>query len=746
MPLNPSSNSVISLQAQAENNFAQGNYERASVLFEELIAIAPEHTSAYWYLGLSRLLQGHESEAQLTWMMALSEADADQAEQWTEELLESLRLTAEQQEQQNSIKNAWLIRRHFKEIAPDNLQNLLKIVQLSIQAEQFAPEDLQELGLIQLLHKRTCPELNWDQLFAVLQQVLEVSLEAPGIVEFLEACLPYVPPQNGQQFIAFLLPKAQYLSVWLQNNTLACRYGEFCFQLDENHSEVLMRLASYYQNERSYEEGIEIARRFYSGCQTIIQKMMGNAIVLRGLMSAGARWQEAQLTLENQTTLIQDFIKEYQYVPDRFLDASLLCTPLFFYPYFGDKPGEIRPLQNQVAAIYQADLLAHLNATEEKCYAPYPIKGIKPYTAQRKLRIGYLSRFLRRHSVGWLARWVFEHYDRDRFEVYLYLNQQSRIQDFTKNWFASKATQAYAFEGDFLGIAKDIQADEIDILVELDSLTSDYTCGVVSLKPAPIQVTWLGLDASGLPAIDYFLADPYVLPELAQSYYSEKIWRLPQTYIAVDGFEVAVPTLRRDKLGIPNDAVIYFSAQAPYKRNPETIRLQMKVIKGVPNSYFLIKGLGDEAAIQSLFHQIAEEEGVSCDRLRFLPRDYDEPTHRANLAIADVVLDTFPYNGATTTMETLWMGIPLVTKVGQQFAARNSYTMMVNAGISEGIAWSDEEYIEWGIRLGQDEKLRQDIQWRLMKSRQTAPLWNGKQFTRDLEAAYEQMWQQFNHN
>jgi len=103
----------------------------------------------------------------------------------------------------------------------------------------------------------------------------------------------------------------------------------------------------------------------------------------------------------------------------------------------------------------------------------------------------------------------------------------------------------------------------------------------------------------------------------------------------------------------------------------------------------------------------------------------------------------FPYNGATTTLETLWMGIPLVTRVGQQFAARNSYAFMMNIGVTEGIAWTDEEYIEWGVRLGKDEALRQQVAWKLKASRQTSPLWNAKQFTRDMEAAFQQMWQRY---
>ena len=164
-------------------------------------------------------------------------------------------------------------------------------------------------------------------------------------------------------------------------------------------------------------------------------------------------------------------------------------------------------------------------------------------------------------------------------------------------------------------------------------------------------------------------------------------------------------------------------------------------MKNVPNSYLLIKGLAQEEAIQNFFNKIADEEGVDTNNLRFIPMVPSEAIHRANLGIADIVLDTYPYNGATTTLETLWMGIPLVTKVGEQFAARNSYTMMINAGINEGISWTDEEYIEWGVRLGKDEMLRQKISWQLQKSRKTAPLWNSKQFTSEMEKAYEEMWQ-----
>jgi predicted O-linked N-acetylglucosamine transferase (SPINDLY family) len=392
--------------------------------------------------------------------------------------------------------------------------------------------------------------------------------------------------------------------------------------------------------------------------------------------------------------------------------------------------------------------MAQLCQSNIEIYAKEPVeryrqghKGRQQQGGRRQpLKIGYLSYCFRNHSVGWLARWLLQHHNRDRFQIYGYFMACDSVNEDLHQWYLQQFPQVYKSK-DVLEMAEQIYQNEIDILIDLDSLTIDLSCEVTVLKPAPVQVTWLGWDASGVPKVDYFIADPYVLPDSAQDYYSEKIWRLPQSYIAVDGFEVGVPSLRRDELEIESDAVVYLSAQRGYKRHPDTVRLQMQILKEVPNSYFLIKGGADQKSIKRLFTQIAEDVGVKSDRLRFLPTVPSEAVHRANLGIADVVLDTYPYNGATTTLETLWMGIPLVTRVGEQFAARNSYTMMMNAGITEGIAWTDEEYVEWGIRLGKDAALRQQISWKLRQSRQTAPLWNAKQFTREMENAYEQMWQ-----
>jgi predicted O-linked N-acetylglucosamine transferase (SPINDLY family) len=738
--MNPSlsSHCPTTLQQQATAHLIEGQYHQAAVLYEQMVEDDPDEKSHYWYLGLSQLLLGHETEAQLVWAMALTEADPTEAEAWTAELIQILQTEAQRQVEQGNPLTAWAIRQHIHELNPTDLNNLLHSLQLCLN-DRFTDEALANSGVIELLQTTTSLEVAEAQLLLVLQQVLEKDDRYPATLEFAQACSVHI--QDQQATIDLLLKHAEHLGYIVKDYSLGCRYAEICLSLNHTHGKVLAFLAYFYVLDRNYERAIELARRCYELCQTLPEKIAGTALVLRNLLNAGGNWQEATELFEQQQALLNTWLQAYSAETEQPLSFSHLTAAFFYFPYFGDQPQALRLLQNQIAQRCQQNLEDQLRQISGDDYRQeiYPPRSRLP--ALKKLRIAYLSGHLRRHSIGWLARWLLQHYDRDRFEVYTYFMQQSQVSPFGQQWYVDPATRAGCFNGDALGIAQSIHEAEIDILIDLDSMSSDQSCSVMALKPAPIQVTWLGLDASGVPAIDYYIADPYVLPEVAQDYYAEKIWRLPQTYIAVDGFEVGTPSLRRDLLDIPQDAVIYFSAQTAFKRHPDLVRLQFQILKAVPNSYFLLKGIGDETAVKAFFEQIAIETGVPLDRLRFLPIESYEEVHRANLAIADVVLDTFPYNGATTTLETLWMGIPLVTKVGQQFAARNSYTMMINAGITEGIAWTDEEYLEWGTRLGQDAGLRQQISWKLQQSRHTAPLWNGKQFTREMEKAYEQMWQ-----
>ena len=206
------------------------------------------------------------------------------------------------------------------------------------------------------------------------------------------------------------------------------------------------------------------------------------------------------------------------------------------------------------------------------------------------------------------------HSDRHKVKNYAYLFCDYK-DSVAEDWFINTMEDYYLLGGSVEEAIATIQADQIDILVDLDSLTLDLTCQVLALKPAPIQVTWLGFDASGIPNVDYFIADPYVLPDNANQYYSEKIWRLPKCYLGIDGFEIGVPTLRRDDLEIENDAIIFMNFQNAVKRHPHIIHQQMKILKAVPHSYLLVKGTGKADEIQKLFEGIAQEEDITLKRM-----------------------------------------------------------------------------------------------------------------------------------
>jgi predicted O-linked N-acetylglucosamine transferase (SPINDLY family) len=720
---------------KAQKYLIKGNYAQASYLYEQAIAEAPNIKNYYWYLGLLLLLQGQETEAQMTWMLALTEVEEDKIEFYTNELIQVLEEEAERQEKLEKYSIVWLIRQHMREINPNNLDNLLKSILLSIHLENFEITQLKDWGLIELIQVKENLNFNSDLLLQVLQDVLQIAALDPISLELAEACLNYF--SNPNDCFNVLLPAVMKIGHTFKEPAQATQYLELYLRFDAKNLEALRHLSVFYQCSQNYFQGIETARLCCSLSDTLAEQIFSTHLLLRGLMSAGGYWQEVNSTCEKLECLYTKLIETQPSLDE--LKTLRLLTPAFAIPHIKDNPQYFREIHNQVANIFQTNIQAVAKDKVEH-YSQRNISYKSLVSSTKPLKIGYLSFAFRRHSVGWLARWLLQHHNREKFETYAYMVNYRLVDDFLQDWYVDNVSHARKLGMNGLEIAEKISEDEIDILIDLDSLTLDITSQVVALKPAPVQVTWLGWDASGIPAIDYYIADPYVLPESAQNYYTEKIWRLPQTYIAVDGFEVGVPTLRRDDLDIPGDAVVYLSAQRGQKRHPDTTRWQMKILKEVPNSYFLIKGDADEEAIKNFFYKIAEEESVDCSRLRFLPQVALEANHRANLGIADVVLDTYPYNGATTTLETLWMGIPIVTRVGEQFAARNSYTMMMNAGITEGIAWTDEEYIEWGIRLGKDAKLRQEVVWKLRQSRQTAPLWNGKQFTREMEKAYEQMW------
>ncbi|MFM6776844.1 MAG: hypothetical protein ACKPKP_07490 [Dolichospermum sp.] len=707
--------------------------------YEQNITENPQEVTNYWYLGLALLLAGREEEAQIAWMTPMLEFGEEESEQWLLQLTEILFNAAQQQETDSQSQLAWVIRQHIREFVPGHINNLLKIIELNIdlKIEDWETTINQLIAIISELIQP--PIFDEKLLVLVIEKLLRPNpVNPPAFIDKLvEAFTPYLI--NSETIIQLLIDKADAYSHFFDYQ-MSLYFAKIAYHLRPNNLACLSKIISPLQSlAGSYnKDSIDWANKYLEIAQEPIDKILGTHFLLTGFLKSLDDPEKAVQIYQEYKQLLSDLVNN-QTESKSLIDILAIGA---FFLYMEDNPHENRLIRNRLAALCQKMIWKEYS--QEISIYQQLFNSPRPALSERPLRIGYISECFISHSVGYLAWWLLKYHNRQEFDIHLY-SLRERIYDAQQQAYKNEfGDHFHQLCPPIVTITDKINEDEIDILVDLDSLTSYSNCAILALKPAPIQVSWLGYDATGFPTVDYFIADNYVLPESAQDDYTEKIWRLPQNYIAIDGFNVGTPTISRESLDIPNDGIIYFSSQTGLKRNPDNIRLQMQIIKQVPNSYFLLKSYrSNHEDLQNFIAPLAEAEGLDLECFRFLPTALTEIEHRANLAIADIVLDTYPYNGATTTLETLWMGVPIVTRVGEQFAARNSYTMMMNVGVTEGLAWSDEEYVEWGVRLGKDEKLRQEVVWKLRKSRQISPLWNGKKFAREMENAYRQMWQRY---
>ncbi len=698
------------------------------------VVLSVETVNECWQAGIEQLLAGQPEEAQVTWLLPFMDDEVQVDEdRLSQSLIDYLSGAIDLQLSQQELHNAYEISKHLCLLVPDNANALFKLLNISIQLEEFELATLNDPTFMSIVYQASSTDINPDLIYIFIQKVADLLTE-----QFVEVYINFLKLWVGKVADTYRLVIVISLQAFCLGQRLNCSWLqtqmlEICLEYapEELRFTILCNLVASTSQEKNYEKAILIGEE----CEKIGENIgeaehaCGVHRLLSALMEAG-EWERIPETGKHYLEIMQTFVSNCQ---QPIKDTSIAGAP-YFLNYLYDDPRSLLGLRNAIG-----DLCSEAVKLEPKKIGLNSNYQSPPKTGV--LRIGYVASTLGKHSVGWLSRWLFKYHDQSKFQVFIYHVGRTDNNSFNRQFFKDNIYMTHYLGTDDAEIADLIQRDEIDILVDLDSLSMSTTYKVMCRKPAPIAVTWLGWDTSGCPEIDYFIADPYVLPPDAEEYYRTKIWRLPQTYIAIDGFEVEVPTKRRSDYQIPEDSIVYLCAQKSYKHHPDILRLQMQIIKQVPNSYLLVQPRACLTRVMEGYQKLALEVGIEMDRLRFIEPDADEMTHRANLHLADVVLDTFPYNGATTTLETLWMAVPIVTKVGDGFVSRNSYAFMKNVGITEGIAYSNEEYIDWGVKLGIDQVLRQQIIGKLLHSRKTAPLWNARNFTQEMEQAYRQMWE-----
>jgi predicted O-linked N-acetylglucosamine transferase (SPINDLY family) len=289
-----------------------------------------------------------------------------------------------------------------------------------------------------------------------------------------------------------------------------------------------------------------------------------------------------------------------------------------------------------------------------------------------------------------------------------------------------------------LDAAKLIQQNEIDVLVNLNGFFGFARQGIFSYRPAPIQVNYLGFPGTiGAPYMDYIIADKVVVPYESREYYVEKIAYLPNSYQANDNQRIiSEKKFSKAESGLPENSFVFACFNNNYKITPSTFDLWSRILRKLESSVLWL--LADNPSARENLIKEAAARGIDSCRLVFAER-LPISEHLARHDLADLFLDTLPYNAHTTCSDALWAGLPVLTLMGHTFPGRVSSSLLSAMGLSELVTHTQEEYEALAIGLAKNPLKLSDIKWKLANNRLSAPLFNTPLFAKNLENAYIEM-------
>lgn len=400
-----------------------------------------------------------------------------------------------------------------------------------------------------------------------------------------------------------------------------------------------------------------------------------------------------------------------------------------------------QPFGYQAFATSPRDLHACARIYADAFFPASPVpywKGEKD--GHSKIRVGYLAGEFRDHATALLTAKLFESHDRNRFEIHA----------FDSGWDDGSEMRRRierAFDG-FVPIAdlsddaaaELIRRKEIDILVNLNGYFGQARSGVFARRPAPVQVNYLGFPGTlGADYIDYIIADRHVLPPDEQAYYSEKVVYMPDSYQVNDsGRRISRLAPFRREAGLPENAFVFCCFNNNYKITPEFFDSWMRLLKKIPASVLWL--FEDNATVPKNLRAAGAKHGISPDRLVFAKRT-SHAEHLARHRLADLFLDTLPYNAHTTASDALWSGLPLITCRGTTFPGRVAASLLNAIGLPQLITANIKEYEALAFELATTPSLLTAVREQLARNRETHALFDTQRYCRHLESAFIQMWE-----
>jgi predicted O-linked N-acetylglucosamine transferase (SPINDLY family)/glycosyltransferase involved in cell wall biosynthesis len=379
-------------------------------------------------------------------------------------------------------------------------------------------------------------------------------------------------------------------------------------------------------------------------------------------------------------------------------------------------------------------LAASRRFVEEKVMRDAPrLSGPHGYNHER-LRIGYLSSDFCSHAVSILTAELYGLHERSKVEVFGFCWSHEDGSPLRARVIAGMDQHIRIGTLSDEDAARLIRSHEIDILVDLHGLTLGARPNILAYRPAPVQITWLGLPGpTGMPEIDYVISDPFVLPPELEPFFTEKPLHMPRTFQINDRQRIIGPRPTRSACALPEDAFVFCAFNNNFKFNPEMFDSWMRILKRVPDSVLWI--VADSMEVRTNLSRQAELAGVNRERLLFAervaPADY-----LARYQAADLFLDTSPFNGGTTASDALWAGLPVLTCTGRTFSARMAGSLLNAVDLPELITYDLRDYEEKAVSLAHERAHVEALKRQLIDKRMSCALFDSVQFVRDLEERY----------
>ena len=546
--------------------------------------------------------------------------------------------------------------------------------------------------------------------------------------------------QSANQSAA--LAKLAYAHHVLRNRVKAQHYAEKALQADPYNTEALL-----VQGHRSANDGDRNAALAYYLRAVSHDPHSGPAHLFAGQMLLSLkRLEEASLMLEKarrlapeQSNLLGTLI-EVKLMQSDWDDLDRLRTELeqsLHQAHIDTQPLTLCKVLDDPALLRQGAEKWGLATNQRDLPKP---KFARRDPRRNKIRVAYFSADFGEHPVSLLMLETLEKHDRERFELFAFAIGPAHNDDINRRvrmCFDRYLEVHDKADADVADMARQIG---IDIAIDLTGYTLNNRTGIFAHRAAPVQVNYLGFPGTlGAPFMDYLIADLRVIPEEWQSAYTEQIAYLPDQFMPNDTRRAIHPQApTRASQQLPEDVFVFCGFNNLSKLTPDVFDSWMRILKACPGSVLWLQGASEQAA---KLRGLAQARGIAGERLVFASRVPTQAAHLARYALADLFLDTAPYNAHATAMDALWAGLPLLTCMGRSFASRVAGSLLTAAGLPELACQDRAEFERLAIEIASTPGRAQALKAQLADQRAQAPLFDNARFTHNLERLYERMYE-----